>query len=159
VLALGVLVFMINAARSLRAGAPAPANPWGAGGLEWAVSSPPPPSAEREVLVVPSRYPLWIGELGRVVGLQADEQLVTRAVDAEPDHAVKSPIPNLMPFFAALMTAGMILACLFTPWGLPAGVVLVSATLFVWFWPTDREPSLDSRARIEDETTTLEGSS
>ncbi|HEX3851116.1 MAG TPA: cbb3-type cytochrome c oxidase subunit I, partial [Polyangiaceae bacterium] len=151
VLGLGVLAFFVNAAYSARAGARAPANPWGADSLEWAVSSPPPRVAEREVLVVSSRYPLWTGELGRVVGLAQDEELVTRVVDAEPDHVVKAPVPSIMPLFTALASAALIVTCIFTPWGLPVGVVLVSATLSVWFWPTDREPALDtgSKARAE----------
>ena len=151
-LALGVLIFLINAARSLHKGPAAPANPWGAESLEWAVSSPPPPSAERKILLVPSRYPLWFGQLGRVVGVARDEQLVTRVVDAEPDHVVKAPIPNLMPLVTALATACLIVACIFTPWGLPVGAVFVSAALFVWFWPTDREPALDTERRFRDES-------
>ncbi len=119
ILGLGALVFLINAARSMHSGARAPADPWGAESLEWAVSSPPPASADREVPVVASRYPLWIGELGRVVGLSRDEQLVTRVVDAEPDHAVKMPIPSVMPFITALATAGLIVACLSRHGGCP----------------------------------------
>src|ERR1700749_1918775 len=42
VLTLGVLVFIVNALKSRRAGALAGANPWGAATLEWATSSPPP---------------------------------------------------------------------------------------------------------------------
>jgi heme/copper-type cytochrome/quinol oxidase subunit 1 len=151
-LAVGVLIFLINAARSLRNGPAAPSNPWGAESLEWAVSSPPPPSAEREILVVPSRYPLWLGQIGRVVGVARDERLVTRVVDAEPDHVEKAPIPSLMPLLTAVATACLIIACIFTPWGLPVGAVFVSAALFVWFWPTDREPALDTERRARDES-------
>src|SRR5947199_372723 len=42
-IAAGVLLFMVNAWRSLRAGAPAPADPWDGRTLEWRTSSPPPP--------------------------------------------------------------------------------------------------------------------
>jgi cytochrome c oxidase subunit I+III len=148
VLGLGALVFLVNAALSLRSGARAAANPWRAPGLEWAVPSPPLPSAEREVLVVPSRYPLWVGELGRVEGLARDEVLVTRVVDAEPDHTVHAPEPSVMPVVTALATGSLIVACLFTPWGLPIGAVLVSVTLFIWFWPTDREPAFETAAAV-----------
>src|SRR2546422_11745535 len=37
-----VLLFLVNAARSLRSGAPAPADPWDGRTLEWRTSSPPP---------------------------------------------------------------------------------------------------------------------
>jgi cytochrome c oxidase subunit I len=151
VLALGMLVFFVNAARSLAAGARALANPWGGDSLEWAVSSPPEPAAERTPLLVGSRYPLWFGELGHVVGLKPDEHLVTRVVDAEPDHVMNAALPSIMPFITAVLTAGMIVACIFTPWGLPVGVSLIAVALFVWFRPTDREPAFDSRARVREE--------
>ncbi len=154
VLGLGVLVFFVNAARSLAAGEPAPANPWDAESLEWASPSPPLPGAERELFVVPSRYPLWLGKLGRVVGLAQDELLVTRVVDAEPESVLKAPIPSAMPLVTALLTGGMLVACIFTPWGLPAGTVLIGLALFVWFRPLDREPSFDSRERVRRETAT-----
>jgi cytochrome c oxidase subunit 1 len=40
--AVGVLLFLANVARSLRHGAPAGDDPWGGQTLEWATSSPPP---------------------------------------------------------------------------------------------------------------------
>src|SRR5258708_21966328 len=40
----GVLTFLVDAARALSVGAVAADNPWGAGTLEWATSSPPPNS-------------------------------------------------------------------------------------------------------------------
>jgi cytochrome c oxidase subunit I len=42
VLALGFLVFVVDAVRSARHGAPAGDNPWNAPTLEWATTSPPP---------------------------------------------------------------------------------------------------------------------
>ncbi|HET7544720.1 MAG TPA: cytochrome c oxidase subunit I [Polyangiaceae bacterium] len=150
-LGLGALVFLFNAARSLRSHSQAPADPWRGHSLEWAQSSPPPAAHEREIPVVESRYPLWIGALGRVTGLAADEQLVTRVVDAEPDHVLQVAEPSVMPFFTAIATAGLIIACLFTPWGLPAGLVFVSAALVVWFWPTDTRPGFETKQRLRVE--------
>jgi cytochrome c oxidase subunit 1 len=69
VLGLGVLVFLVNVAKSLRAPKSAVPDPWGAASLEWSLPSPPPRMRRREIPVVPSRYPMWIGQLGRVVGL------------------------------------------------------------------------------------------
>jgi heme/copper-type cytochrome/quinol oxidase subunit 1 len=153
-LGLGALLFFVNAFYSLRKGPRASADPWGSPGLEWAGESPPRPSAEREMVIVPSRYPLWIGELGRVTGLAADEQLVTKVVDARPDHVVKAAVPNIMPCVTAVATAGLIVSCLFTPWGLPIGLFLVGIALFVWFWPTDRQPAFDVKTRVEQEMQT-----
>ena len=158
-LGLGALVFFVNAARSLRSGARAPANPWQASGLEWALSSPPPPAAERQIPVVPSRYPLWVGQLGRVEGLARDEELVTRVVDAEPDHVVHAPLPSIMPLITAFATAALIVACLFTPWGLPIGAVVVSAALVVWFWPTNSEAGLPTVQLVNDDTRSTQAGS
>lgn len=149
VLGLGVATFLLNALRSLAVGEKAAGNPWGADSLEWAVASPPPAPPERQQLVAPSRYPLWIGEVGRVVGLAKDEELVTRIVDAEPDHVVKAPLPSIMPVITAFFTGTMIIACIFTPWGLPIGLTLVGISLFIWFRPTDREPIMELRGRHE----------
>jgi cytochrome c oxidase subunit 1 len=150
VLGLGVATFVVNAIRSLLVGEKAPGNPWGADSLEWAVASPPPPSEQRQQLVVPSRYPLWIGEVGRVVGLAKDEELVTRIVDAEPDHVMNAPLPSVLPVVTAFCTSGMIIACIFTPWGLPIGLTLVGISLFVWFRPTDRDPKFELAGRSRD---------
>jgi cytochrome c oxidase subunit I len=38
----GVMVIFVNLIRSVKRGAPAPADPWGGRGLEWKVPSPPP---------------------------------------------------------------------------------------------------------------------
>jgi cytochrome c oxidase subunit 1 len=150
VLGLGVATFVVNAIRSLFVGEKAPGNPWGADSLEWAVASPPPPPEERQQLVVPSRYPLWIGEVGRVKGLAKDEELVTRIVDAEPDHVMNAPLPSILPIVTAFCTSGMIIACIFTPWGLPIGITFVGISLFVWFRPTDRDPKFELREPSRD---------
>jgi cytochrome c oxidase subunit 1 len=42
ILALGYLLPMVYFLWSMRYGEPAPANPWGAAGLEWQIPSPPP---------------------------------------------------------------------------------------------------------------------
>jgi cytochrome c oxidase subunit 1 len=159
VLALGALVFVINALRSLVAGERAPANPWKGDTLEWAVSSPPPRSSERPVPVVTSRYPLWQGQLGHVTGLKGDEFLVTRVVDGEPDHVANAPLPSIMPVFTAICTAVLIISCIFTPWGLPVGAVLVGITLFIWFRPTDREPTIETATLLRQQAAAAKGAS
>src|SRR3569623_3792583 len=60
VLAIGVIVFVLNLVVSYRRGVAAGANPWGAGGLEWATSSPPPVYIFARTPFVEGREPLWI---------------------------------------------------------------------------------------------------
>jgi cytochrome c oxidase subunit 1 len=103
------------------------------------------------VLVAASRYPLWLGPLGVVTGLASNELLVTRVVDAEPDHALKAAEPSIMPVITAVATAVLITACLFTPWGLPLGSVLVAIALCAWFWPTDHKAGFDTAQRVREE--------
>jgi cytochrome c oxidase subunit 1 len=52
VLALGYVLPFLYLGWSLFRGAPAPANPWGATGLEWTTASPPPPHNFRETPIV-----------------------------------------------------------------------------------------------------------
>lgn len=58
-LAVSVLIFLINVVLSSRRGPPAGPNPWDAGTLEWATSSPPPPHNFDLVPPVRGRRPLW----------------------------------------------------------------------------------------------------
>jgi heme/copper-type cytochrome/quinol oxidase subunit 3 len=55
----GVLVFLWNVLRSLRAGKVAGDNPWDAFTLEWATTSPPPEQNFARVPLVKSRRPVW----------------------------------------------------------------------------------------------------
>ncbi|HLN13074.1 MAG TPA: cytochrome c oxidase subunit I [bacterium] len=59
VLALSVLVWIVDVVRSLRHGAPAGDNPWGAWSLEWATTSPPPEHNFDRVPPIWGRRPLW----------------------------------------------------------------------------------------------------
>jgi cytochrome c oxidase subunit 1 len=139
--AFGILLTLINAVRSARVGAQAPANPWGAGTLEWATTSPPPPCNFYAVPIVYGRDPVWQpapqGEPTHVGGLAAGERevLVTSVIDALPDHRYVSPPPSPWPFLSALATTVLFIGSIFTPWAIVWGSVLVAIPLIVWFWP------------------------
>jgi cytochrome c oxidase subunit 1 len=139
ILALGVLVFIGNVVVSLRRGRVAGADPWGAGTLEWATASPPPPWNFGNLPVVAGREPLWSepDERRIVVGLRDDmrEILVTGILDAVPDHRTEWPSPSIWPFLAAVATTFLFLGSIFTPWAIPLGAIPLAITLTGWFWP------------------------
>jgi cytochrome c oxidase subunit I+III len=138
-IAISVLVFIVNLLRSLSQGRTADANPWGAPGLEWATSSPPPEFNFAQPPVVTGRSPLWeAGEEWPVVtGLKSDkrEVLITSVLDAEPDHRTDFPGPSIWPLLAAIAVAGAFIGSVFTPWAVAIGAVPVAITLIGWFWP------------------------
>jgi cytochrome c oxidase subunit 1 len=138
-MALGVLLFMVDAVTALRAGALAPDNPWDAGTLEWATSSPPPNSNFIDPPTVAGREPVWDNPADQpiVVGLRRDvrDVLVTHVLDAAPDHRVEFPEPSIWPFLTALATTALFVASIFTPWGVVWGAIPVFITMTGWFWP------------------------
>jgi heme/copper-type cytochrome/quinol oxidase subunit 1 len=140
-LVVGGLVLVYNVFRSRHAGLVAGDNPWNADSLEWATSSPPPVYNFLEIPVVEGRHPLWDASPRRVVtGLSTEkrEVLVSEVMDAEPVHKAEFPEPSIWPFLTAVTTSGMLVALIFTPWGLPIFAGPVTITLIGWFWPKRR---------------------
>lgn len=145
-----VLLFLINVYRSLRHGRLAGANPWIAGTLEWATSSPPPSYNFLYLPTVNGREALWDAAPNQpvVVGLHEDvrEYLTTRTMDAEPDGRDEFPSPTIWPFLAALATTILFVASIFTPWGVTLGSIPLAITLIGWFWP-ERQPAERRKSR------------
>jgi cytochrome c oxidase subunit 1 len=136
---LSVLLFIVNVARSLRHGAVAGDNPWGAGTLEWSVSSPPPMANFERVPVVHGRFPLWqaAAQPAHVTGLASDyrEVLITSVADAKLDHRLWLPGSTPWPFLAAVATTILFVGSIFTPWAVVWGAVPVAIATTAWFWP------------------------
>jgi cytochrome c oxidase subunit 1 len=130
---------MIDAVQALRAGAEAGDNPWQAGTLEWATSSPPPASGFIEPPTVSGRDPVWENPPDQpvVVGLRSDvrEVLVTHVLDAEPDHRLEFPEASIWPVITALATTVLFVGSIFTPWAIVWGSVPVFIAMVGWFWP------------------------
>jgi cytochrome c oxidase subunit I+III len=139
ILGLGVLLTVVNMVRSLRAGMPAGADPWEGATLEWATPSPPPAYNFLRIPVVTGRSPLWARSTapGYVTGLRTDrhELLVTRTLDATPDHRMELAGPSIWPLLVSLATGVIFIVGIFTPWGLPLGAVFLAPALVGWFWP------------------------
>jgi cytochrome c oxidase subunit 1 len=138
---LGTLVFLVNAWRSRTAGALAGDNPWEAGTLEWATSSPPPACNFVCPPTVAGQNPIWDNPPDQpvVVGLRTDvrDVLVTSVLDAAPDHRSVFPEPTIWPLLTALATTGLFIGSIFTPWAVPIGAVPLFVTLTGWFWPKE----------------------
>lgn len=149
VLAAGVLLFFIDAARTLRRPEKDHGNPWGAGTLEWL---PPRDYGVRSIPEIDSLYPLWRQptlpeevEAGRhwlpgtVFG--GRETLVTSMRDARPMHLLRLPTDGWWPFIAAVGTAGFFLL-LTVSQAVPAfacGLLAIVAILR-WLWGSDQPP-------------------
>jgi cytochrome c oxidase subunit I+III len=134
---------MYNAWRSSREGEIAGDNPWGAGGLEWATSSPPQNYNFLHIPTVGGREPLWDNSPNQpiVTGLSSDsrEVLVTKVLDADPEHVTEFPGPTIWPFLASLATTALFVGSIFTPWAVPIGSIPLAVTLIGWFWPAKDE--------------------
>ena len=121
------------------------ANPWGAGSLEWAVSSPPPCYNFAEILTVNGREALWTAAPNQpvVTGLREDirELLVTNGLDAEPDHRELSEGSSIWPFLTSLTVSAAFVGSIFSAWAVPIGAVPVTMTLIGWLWPRHEHAS------------------
>ena len=142
---ISVLLFIVNVVRSLRVGALAGDNPWDAGTLEWATSSPPPSYNFAHLPVVTSLQPLWDqpGSLPVVTGLRVDERelLVTTLIDAHPELREPSPAASIWPLISAIAVTGLLVGSIFTPWAVVWGAAPVAVALTLWFWPKQHRPT------------------
>jgi len=101
-IALSILLFAILAARSLRHGALAPADPWDGRTLEWRTSSPPPVHDFDTIPPVYGRDSFWREKHGDSRGRKP------APLPAVPDpHGIHVPSPSFWPILTA---AGLTLA-------------------------------------------------
>jgi cytochrome c oxidase subunit I len=136
---LSFVLFLWNVLFSLQRGEPAGNNPWDAGTLEWATTSPPLPQNFDRIPFVTDREPLWAERdaLPVVTGLPVNyrELLVTTVSEARADIRETSPTPTIWPLLAAIATAGAFIGSIFTPWAVTWGAPVAALLLTAWFWP------------------------
>jgi cytochrome c oxidase subunit I+III len=144
VMAAGILVFLANVARSVRHGAPAGDDPWGAHSLEWGTSSPPPPYNFLHIPVVQGLYALWdrTPDEPVVVGMNPErrEVLITSVLDAEPQARYQHPGPTIATPLAALAVGVTFIGGIFTTWAFVVGPLLLFPVLLLWMATEDEHP-------------------
>ena len=154
VIVAGMVMFVVNLARSWRGGTVAGANPWNAPSLEWATSSPPPDYNFADVPVTTSREGLWAtaGEVAVMTGLATNraEVLVTTLRDAVPTSRHTHPTPSIAPLVMAVVIGTMLIFGIFSPWAYPIGTLAIGIPFAMWAWPrpndpTREEPKWDTR--------------
>jgi cytochrome c oxidase subunit I len=142
-----VVIFLVNVAKSLRAGAVAGDNPFLSAGLEWATASPPPRYNFVHTPVVLGAHPLWdsVGSLPVVTGLRSDrrEVLLTTLFDARPDSRHVHPHHSIWPFFLALCMAVVWIGSIFTPWAVLGGFGMTLLGMLGWGWESSRPAEVE----------------
>ena len=150
VIGIGILLFFINVFNSLRNGVIAGDNPWKAGTLEWATTSPPQNFNFNVIPTVSSRYPLWDDpppdpsyqadlhnpERDRF-GLLANrrETIGTSILDGVPQQRIHLPGPTFIPLLAALAVGFTFIGFMIHVVFVPVGALLFFFVAVAWHWP------------------------
>ena len=138
-IALSILTMLINFVMHRRRGAAAGPNPWNADTLEWSVPSPPPVYNFLHLPTVAGPNAVWDAAPDQpyVTGMRFDkrEVLVTKTLDAEPDHKHELPGHSLAPFLLAVTSTVGLIGSIFYGWWFTVGMIVSAAVLVYWFWP------------------------
>ncbi|RZJ00963.1 MAG: cytochrome ubiquinol oxidase subunit I, partial [Haliea sp.] len=158
ILGLGVLVFLVDAARMLVKKDREHGNPWKAPTLEWL---PQEDYGVRSIPQIHSREPLWDQPAlpdevqagrhwlpGTLTG--GRETLVTSWRDATPQHLLVLPGDSWLPFIAAAGTAGffLLLTVYQVVLAFACGITAI-ACIVLWLWQSDQPPHAD-KAEVAD---------
>jgi cytochrome c oxidase subunit I len=142
VLALGILAFIVDAARSLISGDPAPDDPWESGTLEWSMSSPPPEYNFVSIPVVRSRYPLWTrsGEAVAPMTTALPATLRTTGLDPEPSAILLMQSESWVPLVVAVGLLTLFVGLITEQVGIIVpGAVIALLGIAAWLWPGEEQ--------------------
>jgi cytochrome c oxidase subunit I+III len=145
----GVLLFLVDTARTMRRKAQDHGNPWNAGTLEWL---PPRDYGVRSIPEVASHDPLWERpslpkevEEGRYwlpgTAFGGRETLVTHWRHGTPLHLLRLSTDGWSPFIAAAGTAGFfLLLTVELVWPAFACAITALVAILCWLWDSDQAP-------------------
>ncbi len=148
---LGLLVFLWNLFSRAKRGTIAGDNPWGAGTLEWATTSPPPDYSFSFLTAVRGRHSLWENpdDAPIITGLDTHKRqlLTTTILDASIDHRYTIAGDSIWPLGVAIATAVFFIwGGIFHPIGVPIGMFIGVLTFFGWFWQSTKSAKAKSAA-------------
>ena len=87
-----------------------------------------------------------------VVGMRTHkrELLITKTLDAEPDHREEIPGNTIVPLLLALTTTIGLWGAIFFAWWFTTGTILTAIVLLFWFWPKreDVEEHLENERKF-----------
>ena len=133
VIAVSVLVFFVNAVRSLRAGELATGDPWDAATLEWTMSSPPPEYNFAQIPAVNSARPFWLHKYGPTRDTSTHVRGEgTPAQPPEPRERIDLPSPSFWPLVASFGLASAAAGALVGVWAVLLGVAVLVIGVFAW---------------------------
>jgi cytochrome c oxidase subunit I+III len=149
ILALGFTVSLGTVLVGYVRGRPAGANPWGAGTLEWAATSPPAGYNFRRVPFVHTIEPLWqqddihrapqehqaLADMLIDIEHPRRELLVTSTYDASPQRVATLPVHSLWPLWTAASIAALLTGALVDQVPLLiTGSLLTVVCMLGWGW-------------------------
>jgi cytochrome c oxidase subunit I len=164
IIALSVVVFVWNVARSFLRPKDAPADPWDGRTLEWSVPSPPPIYNFEEVPVVRSLDDFWHrkyseAEGGRLVPVAAGgsngedteagegdgpgEDDEDHGEGASHGHGIHMPSPSFFPLVASLGLPLIAYGLLYSPILIVDGALVLLVGLYGWATEPATEPEPD----------------
>jgi cytochrome c oxidase subunit I+III len=160
VFGVGTGITLLNWAISQRRGVPAPADPWGADSLEWAVASPPPEYNFAQIPTVSSRHPLWDGGAPPALPVLDDAtdasnpavrslalegafektSTITSGRDTRPSDVLEIPeqtvVPLVLAFGLAVFFMGLLIDAAVVG---VVGIAIAVVALLRWVWRTDMD--------------------